>query len=154
MFRKGPSKNDARQLIRRFAGIELPSDAVTVKDISALGSTAVVVAQIETAFRSARDGDGKWQVVEVRAGDNRWEDVEQPGRALNAEKSARAQAEIETLATALEAYRRELEFYVTAKDSAVLTDHINPRYSLRVIRVDPWQRPYRYEGSFVLHHQL
>ncbi|MEJ7615465.1 MAG: type II secretion system protein GspG [Pyrinomonadaceae bacterium] len=145
--KKGPSQNEARQVIRRFAGIELPSDAVTVKDVSSLGSSAVVIAQIETAFRLVRGGDGKWQVAEVRAGDNRWEDVELLRRALNREKTARARAEIESLATALESFKRESGFYVSAKDSAALTDQLNPRYLPHLIRFDPWHRPYQYEGD-------
>ncbi len=42
---------EARKLIARMAGIELPSDAVRVKEISVSGNSAVVVAQVETAFR-------------------------------------------------------------------------------------------------------
>jgi hypothetical protein len=29
----------------------------------------------------------------------------------------------------------------------VLIDHLSPRYLARVIRVDPWHRPYQYEGQ-------
>ncbi len=42
---------EARKLIARMAGIELPSDAVRVKEVSVTGNSAVVVAQVETAFR-------------------------------------------------------------------------------------------------------
>lgn len=145
---KGPSKGEARQLIRRFAGIELPSDAVTVKEISPRGSSAVVTAQIETAFRLQRGDDGKWQVAEVRVGGDRWENVELLTRALNREKTARAEAEIQGLAAALELFRREKGFYVAAKESSVLNDHLHPRYLPRVIRYDPWHRPYEYEGNY------
>lgn len=145
---KGPSKGEARQLIRRFAGIDLPSAAVTVKEVSPLGGSAVVVAQIETAFRLQRGEGGKWQVAEVRVGSDRWEDVALLARALNREKAARAQAEIESLAVALESFRREKGFYVSAKESSVLNDHLNPQYLPRAIRFDPWHRPYEYEGDY------
>src|SRR5260221_3045157 len=49
------SPREARKLIARMAGIELPSDAVRVKDISVTGNTGVVVAQVETAFRVVKD---------------------------------------------------------------------------------------------------
>jgi hypothetical protein len=144
------SPNQARKLIANMAGIKLPSDAVRVREVSVTGSSALVVAQVETAFRFVKDGDGKWRVAEIRTGDNRWEDVEQLVRAVNMEKAERARAELETLATALEAYRRERGFYVVAKgerSEGTLVDHLNPRYLARVIRVDPWHQPYLYEGE-------
>ncbi|MGB9178224.1 MAG: type II secretion system protein GspG [Pyrinomonadaceae bacterium] len=138
---------EARRLIAHLAGIELPSDAVRVKEVSPLGSSAVVVAQIETAFRFVKGDDGKWRVAEIRTGNNRWEDVDMIVRAVNAEKAERARAELETMATALEAFRRERGFYVEAKDAGVLVDQLNPRYLARIIRIDPWHNPYNYEGT-------
>ncbi len=147
------SPSEARRAIARMAGIQLPSDAVRVKDISTAGSTAVVVAQVETAFRFVKGDNNKWRVAEIRTGDRRWEDVDLLVKALNVEKTARARAELESIATALEAYRREHGSYVEAKSEAKLVDLLNPRYLARVIRVDPWHQPYEYEGartSFVL----
>ncbi len=158
---------EARRVIARMAGIQLPSDAVRIKDISTAGNSAVVVAQVETAFRfvkgdndkwrvaEIRTGDRRWEdvVAEIRTGDRRWEDVDLLVKALNAEKTARARAELESIATALESYRREHGSYVEAKSEAKLVDQLNPRYLARVIRVDPWHQPYEYEGaraSFVL----
>lgn len=141
------SAKEARRLIARMAGIELPSDAVRVKSVSALGSSAVVEAEITTAFRFVRGDDGKWKVAEIRTGDNRWEDIDMIARAVNQEKTERARAELETLATALESYRRERGFYVEARTESALLDQLNPQYLARIIRVDPWHRPYQYEGS-------
>ena len=143
---------EARRVIARLAGIELPSDAVRIKSISAMGNTAVVVAQVETAFRLVNDKD-KWRVAEIRTGDRRWEDMDLLIRALNAEKTSRVRAELETIATALEAFRRERGFYVEARTEAALIDFLSPRYLARVIRLDAWHRPYEYEGgreSYVL----
>lgn len=144
---------EARRIIARMAGIELPSDAVRIKDISSLGNSAVVVAQVETSFRLVKGDKDKWRVAEIRTGDRRWEDVDMLVRALNAEKTARARAELESIATALESYRREHGSYVEAKSEAALVDQLSPRYLARVIRIDPWHKPYEYEGarnSFVL----
>jgi hypothetical protein len=144
---------EARKLISRMAGIELPSDAVRVKDISTAGNTAVVVAQVETAFRLVKGDKDKWRIAEIRTGDRRWEDVDTLMKALNVEKTARARAELESIATALESFRRERGFYLESKSEAALIDNLSPRYLARVIRVDPWHKPYEYEGqrnSFVL----
>jgi hypothetical protein len=137
---------EARRVIARLAGIELPSDAVRIKSISPMGNSAVVVAQVETAFRLVNDKE-KWRVAEIRTGDRRWEDVDLLVRALNAEKTSRVRAELETIATALEAFRRERGSYVEAKTEAALVDFLSPRYLSRVIRLDAWHRPYEYEGS-------
>src|SRR5437764_7536133 len=144
---------EARKLIARMAGIQLPSDAVRVKEVSATGNSATVVAQVETAFRFDKGGDGKWRVAEIRTGDRRWEDVDLLVKALNSEKTARARAELESIATALESFRRERGSYPESKSEAALIDNLNPHYLSRVIRVDPWHQPYEYEGtvtSFVL----
>ena len=146
------SPKEARRVIARLAGIELPSDAVRIKSISSFGNSVVVVAQVETAFRLVNEKD-KWRVAEIRTGDRRWEDVDLLVRALNAEKTSRVRAELETIATALEAFRRERGSYVEAKTEAALVDFLTPRYLARVIRVDAWHRPYEYEGrrdSYVL----
>lgn len=144
---------EARKLIARMAGINLPSDAVRVKEVSAMGNSATVVAQVETAFRFDKGGDGKWRIAEIRTGDRRWEDVDLLVKALNNEKTSRARAELESIATALESYRREHGFYLESKTEAALIDSLNPRYLPSIIRVDPWHQPYQYEGtraSFVL----
>lgn len=147
------SPKEARKLIARMAGIELPSDAVRVKEISTAGNTAVVTAQVETAFRVVKDDKGKWRIAEIRTGDRRWEDIDTLMKALNVEKTSRARAELESIATALESFRRERGSYLESKSEAALIDTLNPRYLARVIRVDPWHQPYEYEGastSFVL----
>jgi hypothetical protein len=147
------SASEARRLIARMAGIQLPSDAVRIKDVSSLGSSATVTAQVETAFKFEKGSDGKWRVAEIRTGDRRWENVDLLTKALNSEKTSRAQAELETIATALEAFRRERGAYLESKSEAALIDNLNPRFLARIIRVDPWHHPYEYEGtrtSFVL----
>ena len=140
------SPKEARKLIARMAGINLPSDAVRIKSVSSLGSSAVVIAQVETAFRFVNEND-KWRVAEIRTGDRNWEDVDSLVRALNAEKTTRVRAELDTIATALEAFKREQGSYVESKSEAQLIDFLSPRYLARVIRVDAWHQPYAYEGT-------
>lgn len=140
------SPKEARKLIARMAGINLPSDAVRVKSVSSVGSSAVVVAQVETAFRFVNEND-KWRVAEIRTGDRNWEDVDSLVRALNAEKTSRVRAELEAIATALEAFRREQGSYIESKSETALIDFLSPHYLARVIRVDAWHHPYEYEGT-------
>ena len=85
---------EARRLIARMAGIQLPSDAVRIKEISSLGNSATVTAQVETAFRFVKGDKDQWRVAEIRTGDRRWEDLDTLMRALNAEKTARARATV------------------------------------------------------------
>ena len=147
------SAKEARRLIARMAGINLPSDSVRIKDVSSMGNSATVTAQVETAFRFEKDSNGKWRVVEIRTGDRRWEDLDTLTKALNAEKTSRARAELESIATALESFRRERGAYPESRTQAGLIDSLNPRYLKRVVRIDPWHQPYEYEGtrtSFVL----
>lgn len=141
------SAKEARRVIARMAGIELPSDAVRIKEISTMGGSAVVVAQVETAFRMDRDDGGKWRVAEIRTGDRKWENVDMLVRALNAEKAARARSEMESVATALKAFRRERGAYLVSDSMSKLIDHLNPLYLVAVIRVDPWHQPYIYDGN-------
>lgn len=141
------SPKEARKLIANMAGIQLPSDAVRIKDISSMGNSVVVVAQVETAFRLVKGDKDKWRITEIRTGDRRWEDLDTLMRALNVEKTARARAELESIATALESFRRERGFYLESKSEAALIDNLNPHYLARVIRVDPWHQAYEYEGS-------
>ena len=141
------SAKEARRLIAHLAGINLPSDAVRVKEVSSLGNSATVTAQVETAFRFEKDDKGKWRVAEIRTGDRRWENVDSLMKALNAEKTSRARAELEVIATALESFKRERGAYPESKTQAALIDNLNPRYLKRVVRIDPWHQPYEYEGS-------
>src|SRR2546426_8098093 len=78
---------EARKLIARMAGIELPSDAVRVKDISTLGNTAVVVAPGETAFCLVKGDKDKRRGAEIRNGDRRWEDLDTLMKTFNVEKT-------------------------------------------------------------------
>jgi hypothetical protein len=114
--------------------------------LSAMGKSAVVEASVEGVFELARDA-GKWRVASVRLGGGKFQDFETIVRALDAEKVKVARADLEALAAALQAFRRERGFYVVADSETVLVDHLNPRYTTRFIRLDPWHRPYEYTGT-------
>jgi hypothetical protein len=62
-------------------------------------------------------------------------------------KRAAAASELNTMASALNDFRRERGSFVVSDKQSVLIDHLNPQYLKRVIRLDPWHRPYQYEGA-------
>lgn len=146
-FARELGAREARQKIAEALGLDKP-DNVHIKTISeGMGGEAIVEAQFEAAFRFAADKDGKWQAVEVRTGDRKWESIELIQTALRKEKTLRTGADLRTIATALEAYRRDIGSYVQADRSSVLIDHLAPRYLNSIIRLDAWSREFDYKGS-------
>lgn len=154
-----PSVKRARCLVGALTGIDVPSDAVRIQEVDpmplplASRASAVVVAWIRVTARLVNEGKG-WQVSELRTGNRDWIKLQPLVEALNEKKAAQARSDMETMAQALERYRQERGFYVISDSQAVLIDHLNPRYLSKIIRVDPWNQPYKYDGRrdrFTLH---
>ncbi|HXG65565.1 MAG TPA: type II secretion system protein GspG [Blastocatellia bacterium] len=138
---------EAREGIARALGLDNAND-VRIKNIGGgVGGQAIVEATIETAFRFSQDKEGNWNAVEVRAGDRRWESIELMQTALRKEKTLRTTADLRTLATALEAFRKERGFYVVADTGAALVDNLSPRYLNTVLRLDAWSHEFAYNGT-------
>ncbi|HKG81219.1 MAG TPA: type II secretion system protein GspG, partial [Pyrinomonadaceae bacterium] len=133
-------------------GVSLPSDEVRIKEISPFGlslgpeSTALAVALVRVDFRLARDPKG-WHVAEFKSGGREWVNVSDMPVAVDQIKRSAAAEELSTIAKALADFRSERGYFVVSDKESVLIDHLSPRYLTRVIRVDPWQRPYQYEGQ-------
>jgi hypothetical protein len=139
---------EARERIAQALGLEKP-DNVHIKSISAMGSDAIVEAQFEAAFRLVLDKEGKWQAVEVRTGDRRWESIELIQTAVRKEKALRTSAELRTIATALEAFRRANGSYVQADTCSALMDSLAPQYVSSIVRLDAWSHEFDYKGTAV-----
>jgi hypothetical protein len=137
----------AREVLAGFVGVRLPSDDVRVKEVSALYNSAVVVAQVSAEFRFRKGSDNKWRVTHMRIGEGEWTDIELVVLAVNREKAGRARSELELMAAALDSFRRVRGFFVVADSTGTLLDQLNPGYLARVLRLDPWHRPYLYEGE-------
>ena len=142
----------ARCLVANLFGVTLPSDAVRIKEVSPFGislgseSTALVVAFVHADFRLARDAKG-WRVAEFKSGNRDWANVAGLAVAIDQIKRSAATDELSTIAKALGEFRRERGSFVVSDSESVLIDHLSPRYLPRVIRVDPWHRPYQYDGQ-------
>ncbi|HKG61143.1 MAG TPA: type II secretion system protein GspG [Pyrinomonadaceae bacterium] len=142
----------ARCLVAGLFGIAVPSDDVRIKEISPfeLGigseSTALVEAFVRVDFRLAREAK-VWRVAEFKSGNRQWVNVSGLAAAIDQVKRSAATDELSTIAKALGDFRRERGSFVVSDSESVLIDHLSPHYLTRVIRVDPWHRPYKYEGQ-------
>jgi hypothetical protein len=142
----------ARCLVASLFGVALPSDDVRVKEIDPFGlsigseSAALVTARVRVDFRLARDGSG-WHVSEFKSGTRNWLNIANLPAAIDEVKRSAASEDLSTIAKALGDYRRDRGYFVVSDKESVLIDHLSPRYLARVIRVDPWYRPYQYDGQ-------
>jgi hypothetical protein len=147
-----PSVKRARCLLGGLLGVEVPSDAVRIQEVAPLPiplapqPSAVVVAWIRVDARLLDDKSG-WRVTELRTGNRDWVKLLPLVAALNEEKQRKARTELESIAKALELFRGERGFYVVSEKHSVVIDQLNPRYLSQIIRVDPWHRPYKYDGQ-------
>jgi len=147
-----PSLKRVRCLLGALLGVEVPSDAVRIQEVAPLAvplapqPSATVVAWIRVNAR-LKNGSKGWQVEEVRTGNREWVKLEPLIASLNAEKQQKARTDLEAMAKALELFRGERGFYVVSDKHSVAIDYLNPRYLSKIIRVDPWHQPYKYEGQ-------
>lgn len=143
----------ARCLVAALFGITLPSDDVRIREVSPFGlsfgeadPSALISALVQLEFRFVRDRGG-WQVASVKSRNRDWVDIRGISAAVDQIKRSTATNELSVIAQALDNYRRERGYYVVSDEESVLIDHLSPRYLTPVIRVDPWHRPYQYEGQ-------
>jgi len=142
----------ARCLVAALFGVTLPSDEVRIKEVSPFGlsigseSAALVTALVHVDFRLARDANG-WRVTQFKSGTRDWVNVSDIPNAIDQVKRSAASEDLSTIAKALGDFRRDRGYFVVSDKESVLIDHLSPRYLPRVIRVDPWYRPYQYDGQ-------
>jgi hypothetical protein len=147
-----PSVKRARCLLGSLLGVEIPSDAVRIQEVDpmpiplASQASAAVVAWVKVDARLLNDKSG-WRVAELRTGNREWVKLDPLLAAVNEEKQKQARVELELIAKALEKFRKDRGYYVVSDSQAVVIDHLSPRYLARVIRVDPWHQPYKYQGE-------
>jgi len=149
-----PSVKRSRCLLGSLFGIEVPSDGVRIQEVApfaiplASQPSTTVVAWIQVDARLVNQGKSGWQVAELRTGKGDWVKLEPVVAALNDEKRKKARAELESIARALEKFRRDRGSYLVVDKQSVVIDHLSPRYLSQVIRLDPWQQPYSYQGQY------
>jgi hypothetical protein len=147
-----PSVKRARCLLGSLLGVEVPSDAIRVQEVSPMAiplasrPSATVVAWVRIDARLVNDKKG-WHVTEAHTGNHNWVRLEPLAAALNQEKQGQARTELELMAQALEKFRQDRGWYVVSDNQGVAIDFLSPRYLARVIRFDPWHQPYKYLGE-------
>src|SRR5262249_33865304 len=120
-----PTVTRARCLIAALAGIDLPSDAVRIKDVSPLNlpfssrPSASAEALIDVDFRFS-NSNGSWRITDLRTGSRDWTAVEALVASANSEKVRRAKTDMETVSAALERFRSERGLYVVGDSQKVL----------------------------------
>jgi hypothetical protein len=88
-----------------------------------------------------------WRVTAFKSGTRDWANVSDVLIAIDEVKRSAANEDLSTIAKALGDFRRDHGYFVVSDKESVLIDHLSPRYLTRVIRVDPWHRPYQYDGQ-------
>jgi hypothetical protein len=140
----------ARCLIASLFEVTMPSDSVRIQEISDLGlgslPSAIAVSLVRAEFRLVKDSHG-WQVTEFHSGNRSWIKLESVPVEIDALKRARTNEDLNSIAAALEAYRRARGSFVVADKHAVLIDNLTPHFLHRVIRLDSWHHPFQYQGS-------
>ena len=147
-----PTVKRARCVLGSLLGIEVPSDAIRIQEVSPLviptatEPSAVVVAWLRVEAR-LENGKKGWQVTELRTGKNDWARLATVIAAMDELKRQRAQTELGLIAVALKSFRQDRGSFVVSDSQAVVIDYLNPHYLPRIIRVDPWHKPYKYLGE-------
>lgn len=147
-----PTGKRVRCLLGNLFGVEVPSDAIRIQEVSPLEiplgdePSATVVAWVRTDIRLVSGPKG-WQVTELRTGKNNWASLESVISSVNELKRAQTRIEFAAMAKALESFRKERGSYVVSDSHAVLIDYLSPKFLPVVVRVDPWSQPYKYEGT-------
>ncbi len=147
-----PTMKRTRCLLGDLLGVDVPSDAIRIQEVLPLvipmgtQSSSVVVAWLRVEARLVNGNKG-WQVTELRTGKHDWANLGALIAAVNELKRDRARTELGLIASALKSFRQDRGSYVVSDNQAVVIDYLNPRYLPRIIRVDPWHRPYKYLGE-------
>ena len=144
---EGDGKDKKKDEAKQKAPEPLTRGPLTIKQLSPMGSSAVAEVEVAASFTLSKDARGRWRVTGVEVGGETARDLEALWLTANTRKAARAREDLAEMREALEAFRRERGFYVVGEDSVVLLDHLSPRYARRIIRLDPWHNPYRYNGT-------
>lgn len=143
----------ARCLLAKYLMVELPSDAVRVREIVPLSlplasrTSVTVLAIIHLDFRFQRESKRGWRITDFRTQNHEWTNLERVIAKVNESKIANAKAELAAVADALLAFRNKRGFFVPANEQRILIDHLTPDFLREVIRIDPWHRPYEYKGE-------
>lgn len=144
---EGEGKGKKKEEAEKKSPEPLTRGPLTIRQLSTMGSSAVAEVSVAAVFTLSKDARGRWRATGFEVGGGSVGDLNALWQAADTRKAARAREDLAEMREALEAFRRERGSYVVGGDSVVLADHLSPRYAARVIRLDPWRNPYRYNGT-------
>ena len=80
------SAKQARTLITKLGGMSLPSSSVRVqKPVMLSAAMAKADADLDLVFRVTQNASGQWELAEIRAGQDHWEELEVIANAAHVE---------------------------------------------------------------------
>jgi Type II secretion system (T2SS), protein G len=146
-----PSVKRAKCLMVSLLGVDPDLGAVRIKEINPLnlpfsGPSAVVLAVVQADVRLVNEPGG-WRVSELRVGHGEWTNLQLVKDKVDQKKSEKARADLELIAKALGKLHADRGFYIASDKQGVLMDFLSPTYLPRILRIDPWHRPYLYRGG-------
>ncbi|MDD5541746.1 MAG: type II secretion system protein GspG [Acidobacteriia bacterium] len=109
--------------------------------------TALLVADVHTAFLMKKNSRGTWEVQSIRVGDREWEDAKLVAQALNQVKLQKVKNDFEILANAIDQYRAKNNTLPQARSIGDLDDTLYPKYLSSLIRLDPWSTEYAFNAN-------
>ena len=144
------SIKQARCLVANLFAVELPSDAVRIKEVTGLGlgsePSALAVTLVQADFRLAREA-GSWRADEIHTGARGWVALGSVTTDVETQKRAMTTEQLNVIAAALDTFRRDRGSFVVSDKHSVLIDNLTPHYLSRVLRLDAWHRPFHYQGE-------
>ena len=84
---------------------------------------------------------------EFHSGTRQWLKIEGLESSIASVRLTRTNQQMDLIASALDAYKRDRGSFVISDKHSVLIDHLTPHYLHQVIRFDTWQHPFRYQGD-------
>jgi len=102
--------SDKKRDEKKTSAEPLTRGPLTIKSLSAMGSSEVAEVSVEARFTLSKDASGRWVVSEVSFGGGPGVDITALWPSINSQKAERARAELSTVRDALDAYRRERGF--------------------------------------------
>lgn len=144
----GPvSSRTVREQIARLGGAELsPDDVAVERIIQQTSSRAVAEFTVQMAGEYVRNGDGDWELVSVRIGDNEWVDLGRLRDAIARMEIEETTASLRMLAGGVAAFRAENgAFPDVGADS--LGDILHPLFVPELVRSDAWGSEFLYQTS-------
>lgn len=147
-------RTEARAVILKIPGMNLPKKNVSVEGITQLGSRhAVAEATIKTAFKLEKSGE-EWRVSEIRLAPQHWVPIGRLVLDLQQAQADKTREDMNLVALGLERYRVAHGSYPSAENFSALMDLIFPRYISRLVGDDAWSNAFSYEPDDAKHYKI